>query len=57
MSSLEKRELQFSSVIDRGEAMIAQQHAASRVIETHLQVGLLHSMIIIIMTTLSHFIY
>ncbi|XP_060807173.1 dystonin isoform X16 [Amyelois transitella] len=38
MSSLEKRELQFSNVIDRGEALIAQHHPASKTIESHLQV-------------------
>lgn len=38
MSSLEKRELQFSNVIDRGEALIAQHHPALKTIETHLQV-------------------
>lgn len=38
MSSIEKRELQFSSVIDRGEALISQHHAASKTIESHLQV-------------------
>lgn len=39
MSSLEKRELQFSNVIDRGEALIAQHHPAMKTIEAHLQVG------------------
>ncbi|XP_045505237.1 microtubule-actin cross-linking factor 1 isoform X16 [Colias croceus] len=38
MSSLEKRELQFSNVIDRGEALIAQHHPAMKTIESHLQV-------------------
>ncbi|XP_052759151.1 dystonin isoform X18 [Galleria mellonella] len=38
MSSLEKRELQFSNVIDRGEALIAQHHPATKTIEAHLQV-------------------
>ncbi|XP_037296445.1 microtubule-actin cross-linking factor 1 isoform X21 [Manduca sexta] len=38
MSLLEKRELQFSNVIDRGEALIAQHHPATKTIETHLQV-------------------
>ncbi|KAJ2940873.1 hypothetical protein O0L34_g10132 [Tuta absoluta] len=38
MSSLEKRELQFSNVIDRGEALIAQHHPATKTIESHLQV-------------------
>ncbi|XP_041970863.1 plectin isoform X9 [Aricia agestis] len=38
MSSLEKRELQFSNVIDRGEALIAQHHPALKTIESHLQV-------------------
>ncbi|CAG9792784.1 unnamed protein product [Diatraea saccharalis] len=38
MSSLEKRELQFSNVIDRGEALIAQHHPAIKTIEAHLQV-------------------
>ncbi|XP_047520521.1 dystonin isoform X32 [Pieris napi] len=38
MSSLEKRELQFSNVIDRGEALIAQHHPAMKTIEAHLQV-------------------
>ncbi|GBP20867.1 Plectin [Eumeta japonica] len=38
MSSLEKRELQFSNVIDRGEALIAQHHPAAKTIEAHLQV-------------------
>ncbi|XP_026332618.1 plectin-like [Hyposmocoma kahamanoa] len=38
MSSLEKRELQFSNVIDRGESLIAQHHPATKTIESHLQV-------------------
>ncbi|XP_061380488.1 microtubule-actin cross-linking factor 1 isoform X17 [Danaus plexippus] len=38
MSSLEKRELQFSNVIDRGEALIAQHHPATKTIESHLLV-------------------
>lgn len=47
MSSLEKRELQFSNVIDRGEALIAQHHPATKTIETHLQVSLLHTCLMV----------
>lgn len=38
MSELEKREIQFSSVLDRGEALIVQGHPAVKCIESHLQV-------------------
>lgn len=51
MSSLEKRELQFSNVIDRGEALIAQHHPATKTIESHLQV---HSNINLIIFEIKH---
>ncbi|XP_031629933.1 microtubule-actin cross-linking factor 1 isoform X28 [Contarinia nasturtii] len=37
MSELEKRELHFSSILDRGEALLVQQHPAAKCIEAHLQ--------------------
>ncbi len=36
MSELEKRETQFSSVLDRGESLIIGHHPASEVIEAHM---------------------
>ena len=36
MSELEKRESQFSSVMDRGESLIIGHHSASQVIEAHM---------------------
>ena len=36
MSELEKRESQFSSVMDRGESLIISHHPASQVIEAHM---------------------
>eukprot|EP00092_Neocalanus_flemingeri_P021691 GFUD01023529.1.p1 GENE.GFUD01023529.1~~GFUD01023529.1.p1 ORF type:complete len:5553 (+),score=1484.06 GFUD01023529.1:557-17215(+) len=36
MSELEKRETQFSSVMDRGESLIIGHHSASQVIEAHM---------------------
>merc|ERR1719367_1294357 len=36
MSELEKRETQFSSVLDRGESLIIGHHPASQVIEAHM---------------------
>lgn len=37
MSELEKRELHFASILDRGEALLLQQHPAAKSIEAHLQ--------------------
>lgn len=37
MSELERRELHFASILDRGEALLAQQHPAAKCIEAHLQ--------------------
>ncbi|XP_055317105.1 dystonin isoform X42 [Sitodiplosis mosellana] len=37
MSELEKRELHFASILDRGEALLMQQHPAAKCIEAHLQ--------------------
>uniref|UniRef100_W4VR42 Putative short stop n=1 Tax=Corethrella appendiculata TaxID=1370023 RepID=W4VR42_9DIPT len=37
MSELEKRELQFATILDRGEALLVQSHPASKCIEAHLQ--------------------
>ncbi|XP_025831436.1 plectin [Agrilus planipennis] len=36
MSELEKREIQFGAVQDRGEALVLQNHPASKVIEEHM---------------------
>ena len=36
MSDLEKRESQFSSVLDRGESLIISHHPAGEVIEAHM---------------------
>ncbi|XP_066262853.1 microtubule-actin cross-linking factor 1 isoform X35 [Euwallacea similis] len=36
MSDLEKRELQFNSVLERGEALVLQNHPATKAIEAHL---------------------
>lgn len=36
MSELEKREIQFSAVQDRGEALVLQNHPASKAIEAHM---------------------
>ncbi|XP_037914652.1 dystonin isoform X30 [Hermetia illucens] len=38
MSELEKREIHFATILDRGEALLVQQHPASKCIEAHLQV-------------------
>lgn len=36
MSELEKREIQFGAVQDRGEALVLQGHPASKAIEAHM---------------------
>lgn len=36
MSDLEKREIQFSAVQDRGEALVLQHHPASKTIEAYM---------------------
>ncbi|XP_017106612.2 microtubule-actin cross-linking factor 1 isoform X31 [Drosophila bipectinata] len=36
MSELEKREMHFATILDRGEALLNQQHPASKCIEAHL---------------------
>ena len=36
MTDLERRETQFTSVVDRGESLIIAHHPASKVIEAHL---------------------
>ena len=36
MSELEKREIQFGSVQDRGESLVLQNHPASKAIEAHM---------------------
>lgn len=36
MSELERREIQFSAVVDRGEALILQRHPASKCIEAYM---------------------
>uniref|UniRef100_A0A1I8MXB1 Dystonin n=2 Tax=Musca domestica TaxID=7370 RepID=A0A1I8MXB1_MUSDO len=36
MSELEKRELHFGTILDRGETLLRQQHPASKCIEAHL---------------------
>ena len=36
MGDLEKREIQFSAVQDRGESMVLQHHPASKTIEAHM---------------------
>ncbi|XP_055855325.1 microtubule-actin cross-linking factor 1 isoform X44 [Episyrphus balteatus] len=38
MSELEKRELHFGTILDRGEALLNQQHPALKCIEAHLSV-------------------
>ncbi|KAL9876546.1 dystonin-like protein short stop isoform 18-T20 [Glossina fuscipes fuscipes] len=38
MSDLEKRELHFGTILDRGETLLNQQHPASKCIESHLTV-------------------
>uniref|UniRef100_W8ALB2 Dystonin n=1 Tax=Ceratitis capitata TaxID=7213 RepID=W8ALB2_CERCA len=38
MTELEKREIHFASILDRGEALLNQQHPASKCIEAHLTV-------------------
>ncbi|XP_037953237.1 dystonin isoform X24 [Teleopsis dalmanni] len=38
MSELEKREIHFSTILDRGDALLNQQHPASKCIESHLTV-------------------
>lgn len=37
MSELEKREMHFATILDRGEALIRQSHPANKCIEAHLQ--------------------
>ncbi|XP_034249434.1 dystonin isoform X11 [Thrips palmi] len=37
MSDLEKREIQFSAVLDRGEALILQHHPATKTIEAYMK--------------------
>lgn len=37
MSELEKREIHFATILDRGEALLLQGHPASKTIEAHLQ--------------------
>lgn len=37
MSELEKREMHFATILDRGEALILQAHPATKCIEAHLQ--------------------
>ncbi|XP_055390513.1 dystonin isoform X41 [Condylostylus longicornis] len=37
MSELEKREIHFATILDRGEDLLRQQHPASKCIEAHLQ--------------------
>jgi hypothetical protein len=36
MSELEKREIQFNAVQDRGESLVLQNHPASKCIETYM---------------------
>lgn len=36
MSDLEKREIQFSAVQDRGEALILQHHPAAKTVEAYM---------------------
>lgn len=36
MSDLEKREIQFSAVQDRGEALVLQHHPAAKCIEAYM---------------------
>lgn len=36
MSELEKREIQFTAVQDRGEALVLQHHPATKTIETYM---------------------
>jgi len=36
MSDLEKREIQFSAVQDRGEALVLQHHPAAKTIEAYM---------------------
>ncbi|XP_015039853.2 dystonin isoform X43 [Drosophila pseudoobscura] len=36
MSELEKREMHFATILDRGEALLNQQHPASKCVEAHL---------------------
>lgn len=37
MSELEKRELHFGSIVDRGRALLQQHHPAAKCIEAHVQ--------------------
>lgn len=37
MSELERRELHFASILDRGEGLLRQQHPAAKCVEAHLQ--------------------
>lgn len=37
MSDLEKREMHFAKILDRGENLLSQQHPAAKCIEGHLQ--------------------
>lgn len=36
MSEMEKREIQFNAVQDRGESLVLQHHPASKCIETYM---------------------
>ncbi|XP_043072289.1 dystonin isoform X9 [Drosophila grimshawi] len=36
MSELEKREMHFATILDRGESLLNQQHPASKCVEAHL---------------------
>lgn len=37
MSDLEKREVQFAAILNRGEQLLSQNHPASKCVEEHLQ--------------------
>lgn len=37
MSELEKREMHFASILDRGDALLLQQHPGAKCVEAHLQ--------------------
>lgn len=37
MSELEKREMPFGAILDRGQALLLQQHPATKCIEAHLR--------------------
>lgn len=38
MSELERREIHFASILDRGDALLIQEHPASKTIKSHLSV-------------------